>query len=376
VTSDRLSFHSPTRVRFGLGVAQEVGMEALHLGMRQVFLLTDKGLLDTQGYGEIKRQLETAGLRVSTYSDVVPDPTAESITQAIRIYRAVGADSLVAFGGGSPMDTAKAVGVLALTGDEDIVPYTFGGSKTPKGIPPTLCLPTTAGTGSEVTFIAIVTFNGSKRIVRHPNLAPRLALVDPSLTLSMPPRLTASTGLDALAHALEALTSTMSNPVCNELALDALSRIGDWLPKAVADGEDLEARIQMSKAATNAGLAFLNARVHLGHAVGHSLGTSFKLPHGFACAMCLPAILDFVHPAAKGALEEAASALGHSDAAQAVRGLMQQIGAPTLGQALGEAAKDIPHLIEIIEATEQRLIGLSRIHPTTEDWQQILEASL
>lgn len=372
----RYVFQSPTRVRFGAGVAAEVGKEALLMGMRRVFLVTDQGLLDTPFYGEIEQSLQAAGLTVSVYSQVVLDPTAQSINQAIQAYRASGADSLVALGGGSPMDTAKAVGVLALGGDDDIVAYTFGGPKTPQGIPPLVCLPTTAGTGSEVTFIAIVTYNGSKRIVRHPGMAPALALVDPNLSLSLPPGLTASTGLDALAHALEALTSSQSNAVTDELALEAIAHIGAWLPRAVEDGSDLEARTQMSKAATDAGLAFLNARVHLGHAVGHSLGTAFKIPHGFACAMCLPAILNFVRPAAREALDKAAAALNHQDAAKAVRELMARVGAPNLSQALGATPADIPALIEMVEATEQRLIGLSRLKPEPEDWQQILEASL
>lgn len=372
----RYVFQSPTRVRFGAGVAAEVGKEALLMGMRRVFLVTDQGLLDAPFYGEIEQSLKAAGLTVSAYGQVLPDPTAQSINQAIQAYRASGADSLVALGGGSPMDTAKAVGVLAAGGDDDIVAYTFGGPKTPAGIPPLICLPTTAGTGSEVTFIAIVTYNGSKRLVRHPSIAPALALVDPSLSLSMPQSLTASTGLDALAHALEALTSTQSNAVTDELALEAIARIGAWLPKAVEDGSDLEARTHMSKAATDAGLAFLNARVHLGHAVGHSLGTAFKIPHGFACAMCLPAILSFIRPAAREALDKAAAALGHHDAAKAVQELMERVGAPNLSQALGAISADIPALIEMVEATEQRLIGLSRLRPEPEDWQQIFEASL
>lgn len=372
----RYVFQSPTRVRSGLGLASEVGKEALLLGMRHVFLVTDQGLAQTPLLAQVKHSLEAAGLSTTVYSEVVLDPTAESINQATRAYRAAEANSLIALGGGSPMDTAKAIGVLAATGDDDIVPYTFGGSKTPQGIPPLICLPTTAGTGSEITFIAIVTFNGSKRIVRHPSIAPKLAIVDPNLGLGMPPQLTATTGLDALAHALEALTSTQSNAVTDEIALDAIARIGTWLPKAVEDGSNLEARTQMSKAATDAGLAFLNARVHLGHAVGHSLGTTFKIPHGFACAMCLPAILNFIHPVAKEALDKAAAALNHHDSAKALQELMTQIKAPSLGEAVGVTAADIPDLIELVESTEQRLIGLSRLKPEPEDWQQIFEASL
>jgi alcohol dehydrogenase len=364
-------FQAPTSIEFGLGAAARVGKRAVGLGMRQVLLVTDKGLVESQMCAEVEGSLRESGLTVTVFSEVLPDPGAEAIAAAVRAYRAAGADSLVALGGGSPMDTAKALGVLAVAGGEDIMPFAFGGTQTPGGIPPLICLPTTAGTGSEVTCIAIVTHGGAKKLVRHPSLAPTLALVDPHLTLGMPPALTASTGLDALAHALEAMTTTMANPLSDALALDAIERIFNWLPTAVKQGDNLEARTQMSLAAMNAGLAFLNGRVHLGHAVGHSLGTVFKVPHGFACAVCLPGIMGFVAPAASEAMGKIAAVVPDSDVVKATQQLLADVQAPRLGQLTGKGHADIAELIQVVEATEGRLIDLSLRKPSPADWEQI-----
>lgn len=368
-------FQAPTSIEFGTGVSSKVGKRAAALGMRHVFLVTDKGLVQTQMCADVQKNLQEAGLEVSVYSDVLPDPKAEHITQAVRAYRASGADGLVALGGGSPMDTAKALGVLAVAGGDDIVPYTFGGTQTPSGIPPLICLPTTSGTGSEITFIAIATHEGAKKLVRHISMAPSLALIDPQLTLGMPPALTASTGLDALSHALEAMTNSMSNPTSDALALDATQRIFRWLPKAVENGENLEARTQMSLAALNAGLAFMNGRVHLGHAVGHSLGTAFNIPHGFACAVCLPGIMAWVEPLAPVAMQKIAAALEVPDVVGALRQLLNDVQVPRLGTLTGKDRKDIPELKQIVESTEQRLIDLALRKPTEADWEQIFGSS-
>jgi alcohol dehydrogenase class IV len=375
-----LSFqlYAPAAVEFGPGVAAKLGAAAAGLGIGHALLVTDPALADGPHVAGALQSLRDAGVTATRYADVVLDPDAASVERAAAAYRASGADGLVALGGGSAMDTAKALGVLAAAGAERIAPFYSGGSEPIRGIPPLICLPTTAGTGSEVTFVAIVTDGGRKMLLRDPRLAPALALVDPALTLSMPPRLTASTGLDALAHALEALTSSLASAPCDALALDALAHIARALPQAVAQGDDLVARSAMSLAAMEAGVAFVNARVHLGHAVGHSLGTAFKLPHGFACVACLPAILSFLLPAAAEPLARAATALGASsgDAVPgAVATLMEACGAPGLGALAGVGREDIPRLVELVEG-EQRLIGLSPRRPSANDWATIFAESL
>lgn len=363
---------TPTPIEFGWGVAATVGARAVALGMRHALIVTDRGLADSPAARQVAHALAEAGVAVSWFTAVILDPTSASITAAVAAYRAAGADGLIALGGGSAIDTAKALGVLALAGGDDITPFFFGGTQAIPGTPPLICLPTTAGTGAEVTFVSVVTDGMQKKILRDPRIAPTLALVDPALTLTMPPHLTATTGLDALAHALEALTSRMASPPSDALALDALTRIRRWLPQAVANGDDATAREQMALAATLAGLAFVNGRVHLGHAVGHAIGTHYKLAHGFACAVCLPGIITFLRPSAGPALARAAEALG-GDPATVVRELLAEVAAPRLATGVG-GALDMEHLVAIVTA-EERLIGLSPARPSSADWAAIFAAS-
>jgi alcohol dehydrogenase len=367
--------HTPTPIEFGLGSAELVGERAAQLAIRHALLVTDKAMAGSAACAAVRSTLEKAGVAVTLYGEVTIDPDAESIARATAAYRATGADGIVALGGGSAMDTAKALGVLAFNGGAEIAPYFVGGSAEVRGVPPTICLPTTAGTGAEVTYVAVVTHEQQKRIIRTPRIAPSLALIDPLLTVSMPPALTASTGLDALAHAIEALTSKLSNPLCDALAFDALTRIGLWLPLAYEQGEHLAARSEMALAATIAGLAFVNARVHLGHAVGHSMGTHYKVAHGFGCAMCLPAILEFLRPAIQAELVSIGAALGGGDGVAATAHILQQVACPRLGVATGASAADLPRLVEIVQS-EERLMSLSRKIPSASDWQQIFAASL
>jgi alcohol dehydrogenase len=366
---------SPTSIEFGLGLAEQVGQRAASLAMGHALLVTDTAMASSAACATVRSSLERSGLAVTLYAEVTIDPDALSIARAAAAYRASGADGIVALGGGSAMDTAKALGALVFSGGDDIVPYLFGGPLAVRGMPPLICLPTTAGTGSEVTFVSVVTHDDQKKIIRTPKIAPSLALIDPLLTVSMPPALTASTGLDALAHASEALTSTMSNPLCDALALDALARIGRWLPIAYEQGDHIEARSEMCLAATAAGLAFVNARVHLGHAVGHSMGTHFKLAHGFACAMCLPAIFEFLRPAVRAELTAIGNALGGGDGVAATAHILERVACPRLGAATGTSANDLPRLVEIVMG-EARLMGLSRKVPTPADWEEIFAASL
>jgi alcohol dehydrogenase class IV len=364
----------PTAIEFGVGVTKHVGERAQQCGMRHVLLVTDSGLAASEAVQQALSALRSAGVTTTLYHGVTLDPTSESVIRAAQAYRAAEADGVIALGGGSAMDTAKALLVLAAAGGDDIVSYFLGGTKIIPPLAPLICLPTTAGTGAEVTFVAIVTHKSEKCLLRDIGLAPRLALIDPALTVSLPPRLTVATGLDALAHALEALTSRMANPFCDALALDALERIGSALPRALDQGEDLVARSEMSLAALHAGLAFVNARVHLGHAVGHSFGTYFKLPHGIACALCLPAMLDFLRDDCAPALQRAALALGERDAARAVAHLIARVGAPGIGQATGVTTAAIPLLVQLVEQ-EQRLIGLSPRRPSAADWERIFAES-
>ncbi|MCW5852546.1 MAG: iron-containing alcohol dehydrogenase [Anaerolineae bacterium] len=387
-------FHAPTQVQFGVGVARKLGAQAKRLGIGHAFLVTDAGLVDSEMAHATSRSLVEAGLSVTPYSDVAPDPDIASIQRGAAALRASGADGVVALGGGSAIDTAKAVAVLAAGGGDSIEDYFAPGARRPiPTLPPLVCLPTTAGTGAEVTGIAVVTdpTRGIKRTLVSPRVAPALALVDPVLTLTLPPRLTASTGMDALAHAVEAMTSTAANPISDALALAAVDLVGRYLVRAVEQGADLEARTGMSLAALLGGQAFPGALPHLGHAVGHALGTAYHLPHGLACAVALPAILDFIQPEVEPPLQRIAAALGvtppippvyggetrggESSTAEQIAALYQRIGLPRLGQALGVGPDDLPRLADL---TLQETDMLSRAprRPTRDEWMGIFERSL
>lgn len=372
--SNSLAFalHAPTAIEFGPGVAARAGERTAALGVRHAMLVMDRAMAEAQACHDVQAALRAAGVAVTLYAEVELDPTSASIAHGAAAFRASGADGLVALGGGSAMDSAKALGVLARAGGDAIAPYFLGGEPVP-GMPPLVCLPTTAGTGSEVTWIAVVTHELQKRVVRDPKLAPAVALIDPLLTLTMPPGLTASTGLDALAHALEALTSGYPNPYADALALDAAGRVARWLPRAVERGDDVDARGELALAATLAGLAFLSSRLHLGHAVGHSLGTFYKLSHGLACAICLPALLELLEPARSEPLARAAAAMGASTAAAGVAELLRRVGAPGVAAATGTS--DVARLVELV-IREERLIANSPLRPTREEWGLVMERSL
>lgn len=380
-------FHAPTAIFFGVGQAQKVADHARRFGMRHVFLVTDPGLLATGIPDDIRGHLADAGLAVTLYSDVDLDPDAGSIRRGAAALRASAADGLVAVGGGSAMDSAKAFAVLAADDSDDILAYAIPNpTRAVPPIAPLICLPTTSGTGSEVTPVAVVTDPDLriKKSLSDAAIAPRVALIDPLLTLSMPPRLTASTGMDALAHALEAMTTVFANPLADALAVSALDLVGRYLVRAVENGGDLEARSGMSQAALLAGLAFPSGLLHLGHAAGHALGTRYHLPHGLACTVSLGPALDFIRPAVEPQLAKAGRALApacqylavaDNDAPAMVAALYERLGLPGLGAAAGVGPADLPDLADWI-MREERLIVRSPIKPGREDWVRILEASL
>jgi len=369
-----------TRIVFGDRTAAQLGTAAAELGISRAFVVADPFIARSPAGQAARDSLAAAGIAVELFDEVIPDPTDVSVETAAARYNAADANGIVALGGGSAMDTAKAVGVLAAAGSERIAPFYFGGSARPSGMPPLICVPTTAGTGSEATYVAIVTDSatGRKMLVRHPSLSPSVALVDPLLSATMPPALTAATGFDALAHALEAVTSTLANPISDGLALDAIPRVVNYLPRAVEDGGDLEARRELAYAATVAGMAFLSGRVHLGHAVGHSVGAAYHVPHGLACIVCMPAIMELLGPVCSRELDRVAQLLDLSDGTRVpplIEDLMRRCRVPRLGALIRGDSSAIPALVEHVLG-EDRLIGLSRRRPSEAEWAMLFERSM
>ena len=257
-----------------------------------------------------------AGIQCEVFSGSVPDPTTDAVEQGVVIYLAGRHDSLVSLGGGSPIDTAKAIGMLVANGGR-VRDYKVP-KPIPKAGPPHIAIPTTAGTGSEVTRFAVISDSTSeeKMLIAGSALVPSAAIVDYELTMSMPRRLTADTGTDSLTHAIEAYVSRKANPFTDTFALSAMKTIWTELPIAFRHPDNRAAREGMMLAATLAGIAFSNASVALVHGMSRPIGFFFHVPHGLSNAMLLPTVTQFSASAAVGRYADCARAMGiaaHND---------------------------------------------------------------
>ncbi len=283
-----------TPVVFGAGVAQETGKHLKEHGITTVFCVYDKGIKAAGIVDEIISTIQAEGINIVEFDGVLADPPDTIVDQAGELARKEGVDGVLGIGGGSSLDTAKAVNVLL--GNPGSISNYYG-----RGVPqnpgkPLFAIPTTAGTGSEVTAVAVISNikKGKKQGVVGKNCIPTLAIVDPSLTLGLSPQITAGTGMDTFSHAVEAFTSVRNNPMSDLLALEAMSLVATYLPIAVKDGSNAEARAKMSFASTIAGMSFNDAPPHLGHAIAHTMGAKFHVPHGTACGLATPGVIEYV----------------------------------------------------------------------------------
>lgn len=283
----------PQQIYYGRGSFKKMGMLARENG-HKVLMISDT-MMEKLGYVEESiQQLESEGLSYEVYLGVATEPNDEYVEEALDIYRKTQCDTVISIGGGSCIDTAKAVSVLA-TNDGDIADY-MNDQRIAKNKPaPHIAIPTTAGTGSEATDVTVITNNKNKEKMMIKQLAflPNAAIVDPLLTMSAPKEVTAATGVDALSHAIEAYLSKLAHPMTNMLALSGIELIVNNLWKAYEDGDNLEARENVSLGSLQAGMAFGNASVCLVHGLSRPIGALFHVPHGFSNAMLLPAVLEF-----------------------------------------------------------------------------------
>jgi len=280
-------------VIMGSGASLRTGLKVRELGCKKVMVVYDKGLKATGITDTIVKNIRNAGVETVCFDGVLPDPPDTMVEEAAIIARKEKIDGIVAVGGGSAIDTAKGINVL-INNEPPIMKY-FGVQKNLRPGVTTVFIPTTSGTGSEVTNMCVIscTSLGKKDSVVSPVCVAKLAILDPDLTLGLPPKMTASTGVDALAHATESLTGGHANPLSDALAREATRMIAKWLPIAYRDGSNLEARENMLLASMFAGMAFTNALVHLGHSIAHTLGAQFHIPHGVACAVTLPEVIEY-----------------------------------------------------------------------------------
>ena len=285
-------FWSPTKIVFGENTALDVAIEVENLKCKKVLIVTDKDLAKSTDIPEkIKKAL--GSLCVGIFSDVEPDSGLHIVNQGAKLGKELAADCLVSVGGGSAMDTAKGVAILLKEGGE-LQDYA-GFQVLTRPQTPHIVIPTTAGTGSEVTYIAVIKDHGQERklLFGDYNILPNVAILDPRMTEGLPPGLTAATGMDAMCHAIEAIHSLQREPIADGMAFQAIRLIKEFLPRAVKDGRDMTARGQMLIAANMAGAAFSNAQVGMVHALAHSVGARFKVHHGLANSILLPPCLRY-----------------------------------------------------------------------------------
>jgi alcohol dehydrogenase class IV len=352
-------FKAPSVIVNGPGAAREVGSFAKGLG-KKALIVTDSNLEKFGLLKEVRNSLETAGVPFAVYDKVVSEPTMDYTEEGLKVYKGAQADFLIAVGGGSPMDTAKSIAVLS-TNAGKITDF-MGANKIPKPGAPLMAIPTTAGTGSEVTPFTIITDTARdvKMLIASPYIIPRVALVDPLMTLTMPQEITAATGLDALTHAIEAYVSVKAQPITDTLALQAIRIISANLRQAWSNGDNLEARTNMVMGALQAGLAFANSSVALVHGMARPIGAYFHVPHGASNATLLPTVIEFSVLGNPRRYAEIAEAMGQITeglslldaaylAAEAVKRLNDDLKVPNL-KGLGVEEKKFNSVVKQMAA--------------------------
>jgi choline dehydrogenase len=345
----------PTRFVHGPGAIRRLGEVLAELGVQRPFLVTDKGVVAAGLADSALGHVDDAVV----FDEVYANPDIELVGRATALYREEGCDGLAALGGGSSMDTAKAVGVEVAHGGS-IVDYEYGATPITERIPPLVAVPTTSGTGSEATLWAVITDHDRKikfNVGGTPLIGAHVALVDPELTLALPPAITAATGMDALSHAIECYTCDYHQPFNDAVALLAIELVGRWLRVAYEDGGNLEARTNMAHAATLGGLAYGTESAGAAHAMSQSAGGVHDCPHGALTARVLGPVCEYNAPAAPERYARIAQGLGvdvhglsELDAAMAgvegVYRLTDDVGIPDM-EELGFSEDEIPMLARI-----------------------------
>jgi 4-hydroxybutyrate dehydrogenase len=341
----------PTTIVFGVGAVGSVAEHVKRIGAGRALVVCDAGVARVGIAERVRALLEEGGVAAAVFADVDPNPVEKNVVDGVAAYRAHRAEAIVAVGGGSPLDAGKLI-ALKVTHPRPLVDYddaTGGDRFIGPDVPPIVTLPTTAGTGSEVGRSGVVTLaaTGRKTVIFSPHLLARVALLDPELTRSMPARITASTGFDALTHCLEAYCSLGDHPMADAIALGGLELCAQSLARAVEHGNDLGARGDMMKAAMMGAVAFQKG---LGacHSLAHPLSSEKGMHHGLANALCLPAVVDFNESVVGARLDRIRRILdaGARTCGEALRSLRGRLGLPPGLRAEGVGEDDIPRLAD------------------------------
>lgn len=339
-------FHVPSTILVGGGVRREAAPQLQRLGVQRVLLVTDVGMMRLGPAPEIASLLKQAGLAVTIFDGVQADPTDKNVRDGLEMYQAESCQGIIAVGGGSPIDAAKAISVL--TANPPALSQYAGYHKIPRPGAPLVAVPTTAGTGSEVTKVAVITDTDRdvKMMILSVNLLCHVALVDYELTLSMPPDLTAAVGVDTLTHGIEAYVSRKAHGMTDPLALSCIQLVSRHLRTAFAEPNNHEARAGMMLAACQGGMAFANSSVCLVHGMSRPIGAVFHVPHGLSNAVLLPTVTGYslssatVRYATVARLMQACpQEASDADAAMALVGALQDLNrdlnVPRLGKCRG-----------------------------------------
>lgn len=372
----------PTSIRFGAGRISEIAEACAVAGITKPLLVTDKGLAGLPITLATLDLMEAAGLGRAMFSEVDPNPNEKNVADGLAMYREGGFDGVIAFGGGSGLDLGKTLAFMAgqtrpLWDFEDVGDWWTRAD--PDGIHPIVAVPTTAGTGSEVGRAGVITnsVTHEKKIIFHPKMLPAVVICDPELTTGMPRMITAGTGLDAFAHCVEAFCSPHYHPMSQGMALEGMLLVKTYLPRAYADGSDLEARAHMMSAAAMGATAFQKGLGAI-HALSHPIGAHHHTHHGTTNAVCMPAVLQFNRPAAEGVLTQAAAYLGIEGGFDGfcayVDQLNDSLGIPKTLTALGVTDPDIDTLVA--DALKDPSVGGNPVKMTTENTRALLEACL
>ncbi len=367
----------PTAIKFGPGRIKELPEACVAAGMKRPLLVTDKGLADLPITTATLDIMEAAGLGRGLFSEVDPNPNEKNLEAGVAAYNAGGHDGVIAFGGGSGLDLGKMVAFMCgqtrpVWDFEDIGDWWTRADAD--AIAPIIAVPTTAGTGSEVGRASVITNSEThaKKIIFHPKVLPTVVICDPELTVGMPQFITAGTGLDAFAHCVEAFSSPHYHPMSQGIALEGMRLVKDYLPRAYADGTDIEARAQMMSAAAMGATAFQKGLGAI-HAMSHPIGAVFNTHHGTTNAVCMPAVLDFNAPAIADRFQQAAAYLGIDGGFDGFRSFVQSfndmLGIPRTLSELGVSEARVPELVKgaiidpscggnPIELTEDNLTAL------------------
>jgi alcohol dehydrogenase len=343
----------PTTVLFGAGTVAKLGRACADAGIRRPLVVTDPGLARLPVIQRVLDLLREAGLNPGLFSELRPNPTGSNVEAGLAVFRAGGHDGVVAVGGGSGLDTGKAVAFMAgqtrpLWDFEDVGDWWKRAD--PAGIRPIVAVPTTAGTGSEVGRAGVITDEAThtKKIVFHPLMMPRTAILDPELTVGLPRHLTAATGMDALAHCLEAYCAPGWHPMAEGIAVEGMRLVLEALPRACADGSDLEARGAMLAASAMGAVAFQKGLGAI-HSLSHPIGAVYDTHHGLTNAVVMPYVLAFNRPAIEARLVRLAAWLGlpkpgYPGLRERIQDLRAEIGIPPTLDAMGVPNDRFPEL--------------------------------